>query len=527
MAAEGTNAPAGSDRGSLGQLYAGFLIVTLIAMGVAVWALMHLRQEAEDRVVVTTQNLAVSLEKTIEGMIDTIDVAERAAAYEIARQISIGKPDAKTITGYLVMQTEPLRNVGFMRATNARGDVIYGKVILSPPSNSSDRDYFSGVRDSPETGLFIDKPTMSRIDKKWSWPFSRRINTSDGSFGGVVFASVFVEDIEKMFAQLRMGSDSVIVLRDANLGLVARKAFGSQSPVPIGDKKLSTPFKEALKINPEQGTYIADTTVADGFSRWYSYRRNAKYGFTILVGVPINGVVAEWKSEAAFVAGILAVFILASLAYVRQVRTAWLAQEQNRADLTKLNAELVQRELQVRQLAFYDPLTNLPNRRLLSDRLAQTMAVSKRSGNYCALLFLDLDNFKPLNDQCGHRVGDLLLMEVADRIRSCVREIDTVARLGGDEFVVVISDVGDEGPQSIAQANVVAEKILSLLAQPYLLQVKHHGEEEKTVEHRCSVSIGIALFLNHELSEKDLIARADKAMYQAKLAGRNAVRIWE
>jgi diguanylate cyclase (GGDEF)-like protein len=295
----------------------------------------------------------------------------------------------------------------------------------------------------------------------------------------------------------------------------------------VGDKRLSVPFQEALKVNRFEGSYISDATNVDGFSRWYSYRRNPKYGFTILVGIPTNAVLDEWKLQSAFVVGMTAVFLFAGFAYVRQARRAWLGQEQNTANLTQQHEELIQREVKVRQLAFYDPLTNLPNRRLLSDRLSQTMAGSKRSGNYCALLFLDLDNFKPLNDQHGHRVGDLLLMEVADRIRSCIREIDTVARHGGDEFVVVISDIGEDKSQSIAQAKVVAEKIRSLLAEPYRLSVEHQGKQNQIVEHRCSASIGIALFLNHEISENDLFARADKAMYQAKMAGRNAVRFWE
>ena len=155
------------------------------------------------------------------------------------------------------------------------------------------------------------------------------------------------------------------------------------------------------------------------------------------------------------------------------------------------------------------------------------MAASKRSGNYCALLFLDLDNFKPLNDEHGHRVGDLLLIEVADRIRSCVREIDTVARFGGDEFVVVISEISDDKSRSIKQSSVVAEKILTTLAQPYQLEVQLQGNAKQVVEHKCTVSIGVALFLNHEVSEKDLMACADKAMYQAKMAGRNAILFWE
>ena len=109
--------------------------------------------------------------------------------------------------------------------------------------------------------------------------------------------------------------------------------------------------------------------------------------------------------------------------------------------IAPLFTEIKRAENEIKLLAFYDPLTHLPNRRLLNDRLIQTMAASKRGGFYCALMFLDLDNFKPLNDIHGHRAGDLLLIEVANRLRSCVREIDTVARFGGDEFVVILSDL--------------------------------------------------------------------------------------
>ena len=299
----------------------------------------------------TTQNLAVLLEKNIDAMIDTIDVAERSVAYEIGKHISSGKPDAKAISDYLVMQTESLDYVSFLRATNERGDVIYGKVLVSPPSTSSDRDYFLALRDNPIASLFVGKPIMGRIDNKWAWPFSMRINKSDGSFGGVVFASAPIDEIERMFAQMKLGSNSVIALRDANMGIVARKTFDAHNTVPIGDNNLSTPYKEALKKNPDEGTYISDTTNADGFSRWYSYRRNPKYGFTVFVGIPINAVVDEWKSQAAIVVGALTIFIIASLAYFRQARSEWLGQEQNREELAKLNEDLVQRELQVRQLA--------------------------------------------------------------------------------------------------------------------------------------------------------------------------------
>lgn len=190
----------------------------------------------------------------------------------------------------------------------------------------------------------------------------------------------------------------------------------------------------------------------------------------------------------------------------------------------RLLAELGQREEQVRQLAFYDPLTKLPNRRLLNDRLTQALADSKRSGRYGALMFLDLDNFKALNDAHGHGAGDLLLMQAADRLKKCVREVDTVVRLGGDEFVVMVGDLNADKAASNTQAGSIAEKIRAALAEPYRLTVKHDGQADAMVEHQCSASIGVVLFIDHEGSQEDFLRWADAAMYQAKETGSNLIR---
>ncbi|MBV5298174.1 MAG: PAS domain S-box protein, partial [Rhodoferax sp.] len=184
-------------------------------------------------------------------------------------------------------------------------------------------------------------------------------------------------------------------------------------------------------------------------------------------------------------------------------------------------------EDQVHQLAFFDPLTQLPNRRMLHDRLSQTMALSKRSGRHAAVMVLDLDNFKPLNDLHGHLVGDLLLIEVARRLCSCVREVDTVARFGGDEFVVVLGELDEDRAESAAQARLIAEKIRTTLAVTYVLTIMHEGQPELTVTHHCSASIGVVLFVNHEAMQEDVLERADQAMYQAKDAGRNLIRFFE
>lgn len=185
-----------------------------------------------------------------------------------------------------------------------------------------------------------------------------------------------------------------------------------------------------------------------------------------------------------------------------------------------------QMEETIRQMAFHDSLTNLPNRRLMVDRLTQVMAASKRTGRYAALIFLDLDNFKSLNDAHGHGAGDLLLIEAASRLTHCVREIDTVARFGGDEFVVMLSDLHADRDESRLQAQAIAEKIRIAMSEGYELTIRYSDQPEITVTHRCTASIGLALFLGPESSQEDLFKCADAAMYQAKAAGRNTVRFY-
>lgn len=181
-------------------------------------------------------------------------------------------------------------------------------------------------------------------------------------------------------------------------------------------------------------------------------------------------------------------------------------------------------ETEIHNLAYYDPLTNLPNRRLLNDRLIMTTAASRRRGRYGAVMFIDLDNFKPLNDVHGHVAGDLLLIEAARRITQCVRAVDTVARFGGDEFVVILGELDVDEKGSAAQANTVAEKIRASLAEPYLLALqKKEKTKHLTIEHHCTSSIGVTLFVDHHECHEMLLKEADIAMYQAKKNGRNQI----
>jgi diguanylate cyclase (GGDEF)-like protein/PAS domain S-box-containing protein len=189
-----------------------------------------------------------------------------------------------------------------------------------------------------------------------------------------------------------------------------------------------------------------------------------------------------------------------------------------RAELKHANALLESMNVQLQSLATSDPLTQLPNRRLLLDRLRQVLASSMRSGQAGALLFIDLDNFKTINDTLGHHIGDLLLQQVAQRLETSVRQGDTVARIGGDEFVVMLEDLSKDPLEAAAQTAAVGNKILASLNQPYQI-----------ASHVClnSPSIGATLFDNNPLPAEEIMRQADIAMYQAKKAGRNTLRFFD
>ncbi|WP_294877424.1 MULTISPECIES: GGDEF domain-containing protein [unclassified Sulfurospirillum] len=178
----------------------------------------------------------------------------------------------------------------------------------------------------------------------------------------------------------------------------------------------------------------------------------------------------------------------------------------------------------IKELAYHDSLTHLPNRRMFQEAFAVMIAHAKRMKKHGALLVLDLDNFKPLNDTHGHNAGDLLLIEVAKRLRACVREVDFVARFGGDEFLVALRDLDEEESVAKAEALKIAGKIRLHVNAPYVLDLE---EDSKIITHECSASIGVALFNHQTPSKERVFSEADKAMYLAKQKGRNRIEFYE
>lgn len=265
-----------------------------------------------------------------------------------------------------------------------------------------------------------------------------------------------------------------------------------------------------------------------------SFSRMTGYALEELVGRPPHFLTEKFKQDVAYSA------MLESLAE----RGSWQGEVEDKRKMGKefpawLNISSVKDEQgatthfvgtfnditlrksaedEIRHLAFYDPLTQLPNRRLLMDRLEQALATGSRHKRKGALFFIDLDNFKTLNDTLGHDQGDRLLQQVAERLNLCTREGDTVARLGGDEFVVMLENLSEDAMEAAGQAETVAFKILSELNQTYWLGVN---------EHHSSPSIGVTLFGERQETIAEPLKRADLAMYQAKAAGRNTIRFFD
>lgn len=303
----------------------------------------------------------------------------------------------------------------------------------------------------------------------------------------------------------------------------------------ITDRKLSDAQLRiaATAFESQEGMFISDAAgvivrVNQAFTKITGYGANEAIGQT-------PGFLSSGRHDAAFYAAMWA-SIGASGAWQGEIWNRrksgeifpeWLTitavkdEQGNIANYVSTLTDITQRkaaEDRIKHLAFYDPLTSLPNRRLLIDRLFQAIVSSTRTGREGALLFIDLDNFKTLNDTHGHGRGDILLQQVGERLVACVREGDTVARLGGDEFVIMLEDLNQHANEAAAQAETLGGKILYALNLPFDLVGN---------EYHITPSIGVTLFADHQNSADELMKRADLAMYQAKAAGRNTLRFFD
>ena len=375
----------------------------------------------------------------------------------------------------------------------------FSRSYPAPDINLADRDYFQYLQANNDLNTFYSAPVQNKGNGKWVFYLARRINGKGDEFLGVILVGVSVEVFSTLYERLgsSLGDGSAITLYREDKTLLTRWPLVDNL---IGKVNTNTLIGESLGAASEGNGVIF--TSKTGFSRqnqepverMISYRKVSGYPFIVGAVVPETLYLAHWYKNASggLIATILSILILF-------IGTYFLLSTYRR------NAKNEYR-------AHHDVLTELPNRTLFGDRLSQALALCKRNQTQLALLFIDLDNLKTINDVYGHTAGDAVLSEVAKRMRNCLRDTDTVARLGGDEFIALLPGVSEE-----RIAIQIAEKIRVALTTP----IQADGNMVTT-----SASIGIALYPAHGLNETDLLNNADMAMYEAKSNGRNAIQVF-
>jgi len=372
-----------------------------------------------------------------------------------------------------------------------------------PATDLSDREHFRVHLDGRFHGLYVGQSIVGRISVGAPFiPLSRRVEAEDGTFLGVLVVLLTPGALTTLPKSIDLGPHGVMTL--AGLDSVVRARFSADSPdgtEGIGASVAGGTRPTGIKENTE-GRYVGPSPI-DGITRVYAYGRVGRYPLIVTVGLDLDKKLAEWRSNATvivaltFAASLLLVGFAAQL--IRQV-----FRDANAADAAR--QEII-------HTAEHDFLTGLPNRMLLNDRIGQAIAMAQRHQNRLAVLFLDLDGFKQVNDSLGHAAGDRLLQSVAQRLVACVRGSDTVSRQGGDEFVALLSEVRDR-----EDAAITATKMLEAVAEARSIDGHHL---------RVTASIGVSVYPEDGTDAATLLKNADTAMYRAKEDGRRCYRFFE
>jgi diguanylate cyclase (GGDEF)-like protein len=472
----------------------GVFLVSFIA--VAAWATWTLRSNFERLLVEQQQSVVKLLASEVET-----ELNDRVGALKIVA----AELDALALepTTQLALAIE---KKGVLRSLFNAGLFVVGAdglAVVEVPRTGRlgksylDRDYFSAVMKTGQA--FVGQPVLDKSLEKPTFAIAVPLRNAQGAVIGLLVGAT--ELLKPNFL------DPITNNNYGKTGQFLVVAVGSRLIVKTSDPK------RVMEQLPEQGQIPALDALLSGRESTGTFF-DSSHQEVVASGVIISG--AAWyvgsyipvRDAFAPITDIQRQILLATgvIAALAALLAWWLVGNQ----LKQL-------------LAFYDPLTQLPNRRIFDDRLGQSLLAVKRHGTSGALMVLDLDNFKLLNDKQGHLFGDLLLVEVAARLNACVREVDTVARFGGDEFVVILSGLDADKAVATAQARVVAEKISASLCAPYVLKGEPVGRAHRHVAHQGSASVGVVVFSSHLERQATLFNRADAAMYQAKKSGRNAV----
>ncbi len=422
-------------------------------------------------------------------------INERTA--ELSQQLHFQQQLIEAIPGPVYYKDTEARYLGCNSAFEAFIGQSAKDLIGKQPSSPENHDLASDLEllSRPGSQIYEAQSRYANGELRDVMFHKASFTRPDGSVGGLVGLMLDISERKRMESNLRQAAT---VFESAAEGVIITKPDGTIIAVNHAFSEITGySEQEALGQNPRM---LQSNRHDPHFYRqmWDSIAQNGRWQGEVWNRRKNGDAYPEWLSI-----------------------TSVCDNQGNIANYVATFSDIGQQKLneaRIELLAFSDPLTQLPNRRLLLDRLQHSLVTSLRNNRHGALFFIDLDDFKDLNDTLGHDIGDMLLQQVAQRLLSCVRESDTVARFGGDEFVVMLDDLSENLLEACNHAEQIGEKILASLNQTYLLQsYSYHG----------TPSIGITLFGGQDACVDDLLKQADLAMYQAKGAGRNALRFFD
>ncbi|MEO7795335.1 MAG: EAL domain-containing protein [Thermoanaerobaculia bacterium] len=479
----------------LAEPYVLFPVFALLGLSI-LWGATYLllragRTNVERAALASTRELAETYEAQVVRAVREIDLTLKAVKY--AYESGGGSAVLEDLKSRALLPPDLLFVVSI---ADPGGDIVASTRPLAI-KNVADRRVFKEQRESDT--LSVGQPLQDSETGEWVVRFGRRLAGTDGAFAGVALVTVGADFFVSGYEETKLGSEGLLGILGVDGVFIARRTGDT---VKNGEKvDYATTMRGA---DQEEIGVRLTTNPWDGVLRYTSARQLYDLPLTVVVGLSRAEQLAKTDSDArahlwrASAGSFLLLLVVAALG--RMSRQLALSRR-------LAVAAQVEHAKQVEHLAYHDGLTGLPNRSLFSKLLHQAIQVARRHRRQLAVLFLDLDRFKHINDTLGHEAGDQLLQEVAKRLRACVRESDLAARLGGDEFVVMLPELAEAG-----YAGTVAQKMISMLGKPFVLL----GQE-----FRVTGSVGIATYPQDGADEQTLTKNADIAMYKAKELGKN------
>jgi diguanylate cyclase (GGDEF)-like protein len=472
-----------------------FPVIAVLGLA-AIWGVtLHLikveRTAAEHAAMTSSRELAETYESQVMRALREIDQALKFVKY--AYELRGKKAILQELKAKSLLPSDLVFEVSI---TDGKGNIM-ASTHQSEMRNVAGQEFFKFQ--PPVDDIMVSRPWKSPASEEWRLLFSRRISDSDGKFAGVVMITVDAAYFVSVYDPAKLGAHGVLGIL-GNDGIFRARRSGEK--ISAGD---FADFSAVIPATDEAQSQARLTTNPwDGVPRYTSALTLYDFPLAVVVGLSSEEQLAVSRKDMhAYVWLASACSLLLILIVTVLGRMSWqLAQSRSRAA-----EEQIAHAERIEYLAYHDGLTMLPNRSLFSKLLNQSINQARRYNHRLAVLFLDLDRFKRINDTLGHEAGDQLLQEVSTRLKDCLRDSDTVARLGGDEFIVLLPEISEE-----KYVATVAQQLVSAVSTPFVLL----GQQ-----FRVTASIGISIYPQDGLDEQTLTKNADIAMYQAKGEGKN------